>query len=157
MFTQWRERNHPSATVPSVLTAYSTMPKVTKATIVAKIQENTGLTKYKAKKGLQTALFSIKRALGDGKGVDLGKLGRLVVVERERKRVIKKNLRGRYRSSIVELHRKHRNSVRLLGGKDLSDDPQPTIVTPAEQGPKPVPARSTHFRVAVPSWRRRFR
>jgi nucleoid DNA-binding protein len=131
------------------------MAKVTKATIVAKIQENTGLTKYKAKKGLKATLFSIQRALGDGKRVDLGKLGRLVVVKRERKRVIKRNLRGPYASSIVELHKKHPKSVRLLGGKDLSDDPKPTIVHKKQPEQQVIPARSRHVRVAVPQFRGR--
>ncbi len=131
------------------------MTKVTKAAIVAKIQENTGLTKYKAKKGLKAALFSIKRALGDGKQVDLVKLGRLVVVERPRKWVIRKNMKGRP-TSIVELHKKYPKSVRLLGGKDMSDDPKPTIVHKKEPEQQTIPARSRHFRVAVPSWRRRF-
>ena len=135
------------------------MAKVTKATIVAKIQEKTGLTKYKAKKGLKAALFSIKRALGDGKQVDLGKLGRLVVVERPRKRVIRENMKGRCPASIVELHKKHPKSVRLLGGKDLSDDPKPTIVHKKEPESRVLPARSRSVAIAMPPWRRhrRFR
>ena len=93
------------------------MTKLTKATLVAKIQENSRLSEYKAKKGLKAVLFSIIRALGDGKKVDMGKLGKLVVVDRAKKRVIRKNLKGRYPSSVVELHKKHPKSVRLVGGK----------------------------------------
>jgi hypothetical protein len=102
---------------------------------------------------LKAALFSIKRALGDGKQVDLGKLGRLVVVERPKKWVIRKNMRGRP-TSIVELHKKYPKSVRLLGGKDMSDDPKPTIVHKKEE-PSPVPARFRHIAIAFPAWRRR--
>src|SRR5271156_5937633 len=135
------------------------MTKLTKATLVAKILENTGLTKYKAKKGLKAALSSIKRALGNGKKVDLDKLGQLVVVERTKKRVIRKNLKGPYPSSVVELHKKHPKSVRLVGGKDMSDDPQPTIVHKKhkKEEPDPPPAGFRHIAIAFPAWRRRHK
>ena len=57
------------------------MTKLTKATIAAKIQENTGLSKYKAKKGLKAALSSIIRALGDGKKVDRSKINPQTILE----------------------------------------------------------------------------
>jgi len=130
------------------------MSKLTKATIVAKIQENTGLSKYKARKGLKTALGSIKTALQMGKGVQLSGIGRLVVVERPRKRVIRKNMKGRCPASIVELHKKHPRSVRLVGGKDMSENPVPLVLHPKEPE-QTIPARSTHSRVAVPQFRGR--
>jgi hypothetical protein len=80
-----------------------------------------------------------------------------VVVERPRKRVIRKNMKGRCPASVVELLRKHPKSVRLFGGNDLSDDPKPTIVHKKEPEHQVVPARSRSFRVAVPSWRRETR
>ncbi len=127
-----------------------------KAQLVAQIAAKTGTSGYKAEQALNTVLDGIKHGLKHGREVDLGpKLGRLKVIERKRKRVIKKNLKGRCKASIVELHRRHPKSIRLLGrNRDLSENPKPTVITPAE--PKPVPARSKHFRVAVPSWRRRF-
>jgi len=128
-----------------------------KGQLIATIASETGQSSYKAEKALETVLKGIRNALGHGREVDLGKLGRLVVVKRGQKRVIRKNLKGRFPSSIVELYEKHPRSVRLLGGKDMSDDPQPTIVHKKEPGQQVVPARSTHFRVAIPSWRRRFR
>jgi nucleoid DNA-binding protein len=128
------------------------MPKLTKATIVAKIQENTGLTKYKAKKGLKTALESIKIALQMGKEVQLPGVGRLVLVERKQKRVIRKHLKGRYSCSIVELNKRHRKSVRLLRGKDMSEDPKPTIV---HKNPEPAPTIRRTFAVARPAFRGR--
>jgi len=131
------------------------MPKLTKATIVANIQERTGLTRYKAKKGLKTALESIKIALQMGKEVDLPGVGRLVVVTRERKRLVRRNLKGRYPNSVVELHRRHPKSVKLAGGKDMSENPQPVVVHPKEPEPQTIPARSTRFRVAVPRFRGR--
>jgi len=131
------------------------MPKLTKAVLIEKIKENTDLTADKAEKGLKAALFSIKRALGDGKEVELPGIGRLVVVKRERKRVIRKNLKGRYPTSVVELHRRHPRSIRLVGGKDMSENPQPVVVHPKEPEQQTIPARSTHFRVAAPRFRGR--
>jgi nucleoid DNA-binding protein len=130
-----------------------------KAQLVAQIAAKTGQSGYKAEQALNTVLDGIKHGLKHGREVDLGPtLGRLKVIERKRTRVIKKNLKGRCKVSVVELHKKHPRSVRLLGrNRDLSDDPKPTIVTPAEPEPKQVPARSRHFAVAIPSWRRRFR
>jgi nucleoid DNA-binding protein len=128
-----------------------------KSQLIATIASNTGQSSYKAEKALETVLKGVRNALGHGREVDLGKLGRLVVVKRGQKRVIRKNLKGRFPSSIVELYEKHPRSVRLLGGKDMSDDPKPTIVHKKEPEQQVVPARSTHFSVAIPSWRRRFR
>lgn len=135
------------------------MAKLTKATIVAKIQENTGLTTYKSRKGFKAALESIKTALQMGKEVEIPGIGRLVLVERKQKRLIRDNLKGRYPSSIVELHKKHPKSVRLLGGKDLSDDPKPSIVHKKEPEQRVLPARSRSVAIAMPPWRRhrRFR
>ena len=130
-----------------------------KAQLVARIAAKTGKSSYKAEQALDTVLDGIKHALKYGREVDLGpKLGRLKVIERKRKPVIKKNLKGGCKASVVELHKKHPRSVRLLGrNRDLSENPQPTIVTKEEPKQQTIPARSTHFRVAIPSWRRRFR
>jgi nucleoid DNA-binding protein len=130
-----------------------------KAQLVARIAAKTGKSSYKTEQALDTVLDGIKHALKYGREVDLGpKLGRLKVIGRKRKRVIKKNLKGKCNASIVELHKKHPRSVRLLGrNRDLSENPQPTIVTKEEPKQQTIPARSTHFRVAIPSWRRRFR
>jgi len=133
------------------------MPKLTRATLTKKIQERTGLSRRKAQKGLKEVLERIKIALQMGIAVQFPGVGRLVVVERPRKRVIRKNMKGRCPASIVELHKKHPKSVRLLGGKNMSDDPKPTIVHKKQPEQQVVPARSKHFRVAVPSWRKRFR
>jgi len=133
------------------------MTKLTKAILRQKIQERTGLSRRKAQRGLKEALESMKVALQMGKKVQLPGIGRLVVVERPRKRALRKNMKGRCPASIVELHKKYPKSVRLLGGKDMSENPLPTIVHKKEPEQQVVPARSTHFRVAVPSWRRRFR
>ena len=128
------------------------MIKLTKATIAAKIQERTGLTRYKAKNGLKAALESIKVALRMGKEVELPRIGRLAVVERKRRRVIRKNLRGHCPTSIVELHKKHGRSVRLLGGKDMSVNPLPTIIRKNPE-PQRIPAR--RFAIAIPRFRGR--
>lgn len=129
-----------------------------KSQLVAQIATKTGKSGYKAEQALNTVLDGIKHGLKHGREVDLGpKLGRLKVIERKPKRVIKENLLGgKYNASILEVHKKHPKSVRLLGrNRDLSDDPKPTIVTPAEPELKPVPTRSTSFRVVVPGFRPR--
>jgi nucleoid DNA-binding protein len=131
------------------------MAKLTKATLTKKIQERTGLSRRKAQKGLKEVLEIIKTALQADKAVQFPGVGRLVVVERPRKRVIRENLKGRCPGSIVELHKKHPKSVRLLGGKDMSENPQPVVVHPKEPERRAIPARSMHFRVAVPRFRGR--
>jgi nucleoid DNA-binding protein len=132
------------------------MAKLTKATITKAIQARTGLSRRKAQKGLNTVLKTMREALRDGKKIELPRIGRLELVQRKRKRTIRKNLRGSYRSSVLEIHKKHPNSVRLLGGKDMSDDPKPTIVHKKEEV-DPVPARFRHIAIAFPAWRRRHR
>jgi len=128
-----------------------------KAELIAEVAAKTGKSPYMAKKALNTVLEGIAHGLRHGRDVDLGpKLGRLTVINRKRKRVIKKNLVGKYKDSVVELHKKHPKSVRLLGrNRDLSEDPKATIVTPAEPQPKPVPTRSHSSRVAFPRFRGR--
>src|SRR6266403_1025747 len=106
------------------------MNKMNKGQLVAQIAAKTGQSSYKAEQALNTVLDGIKHGLKHGREVDLGpKLGRLKVIERKRKRVIKKNLVGKYKASVVELHKKYPKSVRLLGrNRDLSEDPKPTFV-----------------------------
>jgi nucleoid DNA-binding protein len=132
------------------------MPKTTQQTITANIQKRTGLTTYKARKGLKAALESFKIALQMGKEVELSGIGRLVVVKRKNKRVGRGGLKN-VGPTIVDLHKRYPKSVRLMGGKDLSEDPQPTIVHKKEPLPQALPARSRRLAVAIPSWRRRFR
>jgi nucleoid DNA-binding protein len=135
------------------------MNKMNKGQLVAQIAAKTGKSGYKAEQALNSVLDGIKHALKYGREVELGpKLGRLKVIERKRKRVIKKNLKGRCKASALDLHAKHPRSIRLLGrNRDLSENPQPTVITPEEPKQQSTPARTRHFRVAVPAWRRRFR
>jgi nucleoid DNA-binding protein len=165
-------RHQPIPTLPSLLQGRREKPtqesrssplfgmnKMNKGQLIAQVASKTGKTPYKTEQALNTVLDGIKHALVHGREVDLGpKLGRLKVIARKRKRVIKKNLKGRCKASVVELHKKHPRSVRLLGrNRDLSENPQPTIVTKEEPKQQTIPARSRHFAVAIPSWRRRFR
>ena len=129
-----------------------------KGQLVAQIAAKTGKSSYKVEQALNTVLDGIKHGLKHGREVDLGpKLGRLKVIERKRKRVIKKNLLGgKYKASILELHKKHPKSVRLLGrNRDLSEDPMPTVITKEEPVQQTLPARSPSFRVVVPLFRGR--
>jgi|HubBroStandDraft_2_1064218.scaffolds.fasta_scaffold246450_2 nucleoid DNA-binding protein len=133
------------------------MPNTTKKTIIASIVQKDGVKPAEAKGALETVLLSIKLALASGRDVDLGKeLGKLKVVTRNPTRRINRNLKNRV-PTIENVHKKHPKTVRLLGGKDMSDDPKPTIVHKKQPEQQVVPARSRHFTVAVPSWRRRFR
>ena len=133
------------------------MPKTTKKTIVASIVQATGVKPSKATQALETLLDSIKRALREGKQVNLDKLGRLSVVMRPPKSRISKNLK--YVSPTIDrLHQKHPKTVRLIKRQDLSEKPQPTIVTKNVVREEPIPAASgRRVAVALPSWRRRFR
>lgn len=130
-----------------------------KTQLVAKIAAKTGKTAYKAEQALNVVLDGIRHGLKHGREVDLGShLGTLKVVKRKQTRCIKKNLLGKCKASVFDLHTKHPRSVRLLGrNRDLSDNPKPTIVTPPDPKPRTVPIRSPRLRVAIPSWRRRFR
>jgi nucleoid DNA-binding protein len=130
--------------------------KVTKETLTARISQRTGLTAYKSRKALKMALWLIRRALGDGKQVELGEqLGKLKVVARKPTRRINRNLKHRV-GTIESVYEIHPKTVRLLGGKDLSENPQPTIV---HKTPEPTVALPSRRRVAIayPSWRRRIR
>jgi nucleoid DNA-binding protein len=120
-----------------------------KKTVAKSIAAKTGLSTCKARKAVQAALDCIQRALADGKKVDLGKkLGKLVVVERKPKRRINKNLRH-VGPNIEDVHKKHPKTVRLVGrGRDLSEDPQPTVIKRIVRRP---------VAIAFPSWRRRIR
>lgn len=126
------------------------MPNTTKETIVAVIVQKTGTRPGKAKQALETVLAAMKRALADGRKVDLGRLGRLSVVTRPLKHRLNKNLKH-VGPNIDRLHKKHPKTVRLTKRKDLSENPLPTII----YKPEPVVKRS--FAIALPAWRRRIR
>jgi nucleoid DNA-binding protein len=123
-----------------------------KGQLIADVASKTGQTTYRVEQALNTVLRGIEESLSQGREVDLGKeLGRLKVVERKQRRVIRKNLIGQCKMSVVELV-KQKKTVRLLGrGRDLSEDPQPTVVHPKEPPPKPdpIPARFRHIADAI--------
>jgi nucleoid DNA-binding protein len=132
------------------------MPKTTKKTIVASIVERTGVTPSKAKEALETVLDSIKRALRGGLQVDIDKVGMLAGVTRPPRSRISKNLRH-VGPTIDRLHQKHPRTVRLIKRQDLSENPQPTVVTKNVVTEEPIPAVSRRVAVALPVWRRRIR
>jgi nucleoid DNA-binding protein len=128
------------------------MPNKTKKNIVATIVEKTAVKPAKAKRAVETVLESIKLALACGRDVDLGKeLGKLKVVSRNPIYRINRNLKNCV-PTLEKVHKRHPKTVRLLGGKDLSENPQPTVI---HKKPEPVPKRS--FAIALPAWRGRFR
>jgi nucleoid DNA-binding protein len=129
------------------------MPNTTKKTIVATIVQKTGVRPVKAKRALETVLATIKRALADGRKVDLDRLGRLSVVDRPLKHRLNKNLKH-VGPTIDRLHKKHPKTVRLTKRQDLSENPLPTIV---HKRPEPEPVVKRSFAIALPAWRQRIR
>jgi nucleoid DNA-binding protein len=125
----------------------------TKKLLVASIVENTGVRPGKAKQALASVLESIKLALASGRHIALGKLGKLKVVRRKPTRRINGNLKNRV-PTIENIYEKHPKTVRLVGGKDLSPNPLPTIIHKPEPAVKILAKRS--FLIALPSWRRRI-
>ena len=127
------------------------MPTTTKKAIVAAIVQKTGIKPAEAMRALEAVLASMKLALADGSQIDLGKkLGKLKVVTRNPTRRINRNLKYVV-PTIENVHKKHRKTVRLLGGKDLSENPLPTIV----HEPEKIPTYRRSFATAVPRWRAR--
>src|ERR1700686_3890353 len=113
------------------------MPNMTKKAIVSEIVQKTGVKPEEVKRAFEAVVRSIKLALADGRQVDLGKkLGKLKVVTRNPTRRINRNLKNVV-PTIEDVHKNNPKTVRLLGGKDLSENPQPPIVN-REQNP---PAR----------------
>jgi len=130
------------------------MPNTTKKAIIASIVQRTGVKPVEAKRALEAVLGSIKLALASGRDVDLGKeLGKLKVVSRNPTRRINRNLKNQI-PTIENVHKKHPKTVRLLGGKDLSVNPQPSIV---HDRPAPSILIRKSVAIALPAWRRRIR
>ena len=127
------------------------MPNTTKKSIVSVIVQKTGVKPAEAKRTVEAVLASMKRALADGKKLDLGRLGVLSVVTRSPIRRINRNLKN-ISPTIETIYRRHPKTVRLTKGQDLSDDPQPTIVHK-----RPEPPAKKSFAIALPAWRRRIK
>jgi hypothetical protein len=77
-------------------------------------------------------------------------LGKLRVVRRHPTRRINRNLKNQV-PSIENVHKKHPKTVKLLGGKDLSTNPEPTIV---HDRPAPSILIRKSVAIALPAWRR---
>jgi nucleoid DNA-binding protein len=131
--------------------SYFKMSKLTRKAIIASIVQNTTLGPSRAREALESVLDAIKGALRGGRQVNLGRLGGLSVVTRNPRNRASKNLKH-VGPTIDRLYKKHPKTVRLLGGQDLSENPQPTIVHK-----KPQPAAKKSFAVAFPAWRGRIR
>jgi nucleoid DNA-binding protein len=130
------------------------MPNTTKNTLIASIAQKTGLKPIEAKRALESVLESIKFALASGRDVDLGKeLGKLKVATRKQTRRINRNLKNQV-PTIENIHKRHPKTVKLLGGKDLSTNPQPTII---HDRPAPSILIRRSVAIALPAWRRRIR
>ena len=88
--------------------------------------------------------------------MELGEqLGKLKVVIRKPTRRINRNLKHRV-GTIENVYKNHPKTVRLLGGEDLSENPQRTIIHKKPELPVAAPARRM-VAIAYPSWRRRIK
>jgi nucleoid DNA-binding protein len=123
---------------------------MTKKRLVASVVRETGVSATEAREALETVLESIKRALAEGRRVDLGRLGKLSVVARPPKSRAGKNL-THVGPTIFRLHKKHPKTVHLTRRADLSENPQATIV----HNPEQVLSYPRSYAVAVPRWRGR--
>jgi nucleoid DNA-binding protein len=120
-----------------------------------------GYSKYRAKGLVDIFIGLVKRGLGDGKCVELGKLGVLETVSRKPRREITRNLKH-VGPTIVTVN-KQEKTVKLRSNVDLSTEEQQTRNRTAfsasrlpEQSCDALNARrSTSIAVATIRWRRR--
>jgi len=92
------------------------MPKKILAQALVK---KTGCSKYRAEKLVDTVIGLVKRGLGDGKSVDLGRLGVLETVTREPTRKI---VRLKHVVPTIITVNKQRKTVKLRSKLDLSTE-----------------------------------
>jgi len=81
--------------------------------------EKAGYSRSRAEKLVDTVLGLIKRGLGDGKSVDLGRLGMLETVTRKQRRKI---VRLKHVGRTVVTENKQQKSVKLRSKLDLSTE-----------------------------------
>lgn len=93
------------------------MPKKILAQALVK---NAGYSKYRAEKLVDTVIALVKRGLGDGKSVELGRLGVLETVTRKPTRKISRNLKH-VGPTIVTVN-KQKKSVKLRSKLDLNTE-----------------------------------
>jgi nucleoid DNA-binding protein len=87
--------------------------------------ENAGYSRYRAGKLVDIVIGLLKRGLGDGKSVELGRLGLLEVVTRESSRKITRNLKH-VGPTIITVN-KQRKSIKLRSKLDLSTEEEQIV------------------------------
>ena len=92
---------------------------MSKQILVQVLENREGYTTSHAKKCVSAVLQAIKKALGEGKDVEMGDLGILTVVQRQPRARITSNLKH-VCPTIVRLHEQHPKSVKLRSKLDLT-------------------------------------
>jgi nucleoid DNA-binding protein len=88
--------------------------------ILAQVLENIeGYSSSKAKKCVSAVFQAIRKALGEGKDVEMGDLGVLTVVQRRPRGRITRNLKH-VCPTVIHLHERHPKSVKLRSKLDLT-------------------------------------
>lgn len=136
------------------------MPKRVLARALA---EKVGYSQYRAEKLVDTVVGLIKRGLGDGKSIELGRLGVMEAVTRKPRRKI---VRLKHVGTTIVTENKLKKSVKLRSSLDLSTEEEKVrnkteIAAQAEKQaipaavPKAVASSPKTFAVAAVRWRAR--
>jgi nucleoid DNA-binding protein len=133
-----------------------------KKVLTEALVKNAGYSRYRAERLVDTVIGLIKRGLGDGKRVELGRLGTLETVSRTSTRKISRNLKH-VGPTIVTVN-KQKKSVKLRSKLDLSTEEEriqnraavSALPLPPDRVcdvPTPQPSKSSA--VALVRWRGR--
>jgi nucleoid DNA-binding protein len=135
---------------------------MSKKILAEALVKKVGYTKYRTEKLVDTFVSLVKRGLGDGKSVELGRLGVLETVTRK---PIRKITRLKHVGPTISTINKQKKTVKLRSKLDLSTDEE-KITNKAAISAIPLPdkdceAPSAPLRrscaVASVSWRGRAR
>jgi len=133
------------------------MPKKILAQALVK---KVGYSKCRAEKLVDTVLGLVKKGLGEGKSIDLGRLGVLETVTRKPTRKI---VRLKHLVPTIITINKHKKSVKLRSNLDLSTEEEKVASKaaisgcrlPDEDHETPNPPISRSCSIASVSWRSR--
>jgi nucleoid DNA-binding protein len=92
---------------------------MSKKLLAQRLVEKAGYSKYRAEKLVDTFVWLVKRGLGDGKSVELGRLGVLETVTRKPGRKI---VRLKHVGPTIITVNKQKKSVKLKSKLDLSTE-----------------------------------
>jgi nucleoid DNA-binding protein len=133
---------------------------MSKKILAEALVKKTGYSKYRAEKLVDTFVWLVKRGLGDGKSVELGRLGVLETVTRKPGRKI---VRLKHVGPTVITVNKQKKSVKLRSKLDLSTEEEKiankaaisAIPLPDKECQAPIAPLRRPCAVASVSWRGR--